>query len=131
MLAEESSLIDRQDTASTSTIAAIRPPRKTVPWKKILCNGPVWALAVAKFGYYYSFFMTVTWMPTYLREMGMSEHLAVRMYFFSDSITLLILCVTCKFHQSLPIYISNYNLFFIISLSIVKSPSSFFFIYLL
>ena len=53
-----------------------RPPRITIPWKKILCNGPVWALAVAKFGYYYSFFMTVTWMPTYLREMGMSEHLA-------------------------------------------------------
>ena len=77
---EESSLIDRQDTASTSTIAAIRPPRKTVPWKKILCNGPVWALAVAKFGYYYSFFMTVTWMPTYLREMGMSEHLAVSLF---------------------------------------------------
>ena len=47
-----------------------------IPWGKILCNLPVWALAIAKFGYYYSFFLTVTWMPTYLGEMGMDEHTA-------------------------------------------------------
>ena len=47
-----------------------------IPWRKIFCSGAVWALGVAKFGYYYSFFMTVTWMPTYLEELGWQEHTA-------------------------------------------------------
>lgn len=59
-----------QDTLST------RRRDVSIPWKRILCNGPVWALAVAKFGYYYSFFYSVTWMPTILEEMGMDKYVA-------------------------------------------------------
>jgi MFS family permease len=68
----------RTDGAAAAAAAAAANHRKkmVIPWGRILCNGPVWALAVAKFGYYYSFFFSVTWMPTILEEMGMDKYVA-------------------------------------------------------
>ena len=54
-------------------------PVEDVPWGEILSARPVWALGVAKFGFYYSFFLVVTWLPSYLHEMGMNEHTSAYM----------------------------------------------------
>ena len=58
-------------------------PSEDVPWGEILTSTPVWALGIAKFGFYYSFFMIVTWLPSYLHEMGMKEHTAAYMSYWN------------------------------------------------
>ena len=50
-----------------------------VPWGEILGAAAVWALGFSKFGFYYSFFLVVTWLPSYLHEMGMEQSLAAYM----------------------------------------------------
>ena len=59
-----------------------------IPWGRILCNSAVWALALAKFGYYYSFFYSVTWMPTILEELGMDKYVAA----YSSAIPFFVTC---------------------------------------
>ena len=76
---QQQSSSSSSSSSSASSQPTIRAPRLIIPWSKILCNGPVWALAVGKFGYYYSFFMVVTWLPTYLGEMGMDKYTAAYM----------------------------------------------------
>ena len=81
---ENDSLIDKKSIQnpmhSEKTIDPEKvTPSEDVPWGEILTSTPVWALGIAKFGFYYSFFMVVTWLPSYLHEMGMKEHTAAYM----------------------------------------------------
>ena len=81
---ENDSLIDKKSIQnpmhSEKTIDPEKvTPSEDVPWGVILTSTPVWALGIAKFGFYYSFFMIVTWLPSYLHEMGMKEHTAAYM----------------------------------------------------
>ena len=80
---ENDSLIDKSIQNPIYSEKTIDPekvtPSEDVPWGEILTSTPVWALGIAKFGFYYSFFMIVTWLPSYLHEMGMKEHTAAYM----------------------------------------------------
>ena len=81
-----------------------KPHHLVIPWSRILCNGPVWALGIAKFAYYYSFFMVVTWMPTYLGEMGMDEHTAA----YASAIPFAVTCPAIIFFGWLAYHLTNH-----------------------
>jgi sugar phosphate permease len=81
-----------------------KPHHLVIPWSRILCNGPVWALGIAKFAYYYSFFMVVTWMPTYLGEMGMDEHTAA----YASATPFAVTCPAIIFFGWLAYHLTNH-----------------------
>lgn len=58
--------------------AAAHGERETLPWRQVLRRGPVWALMIAMFANNWTYFLFLSWLPTYmvkvhgfsLREMG-------------------------------------------------------------
>ncbi|KAL8541166.1 hypothetical protein ACS0TY_002438 [Phlomoides rotata] len=45
-----------------------REPVSSIPWKKILSKGPVWALIISHFCHNWGTFILLTWMPTYYNQ---------------------------------------------------------------
>ncbi|KAG0500263.1 hypothetical protein HPP92_000335 [Vanilla planifolia] len=64
-----------------------------VPWKKMMCSLPIWAIVVNNFSFHYALYMLMNWLPTYyelglklsLQEMGSSKMLPYfNMFIFSN-----------------------------------------------
>ncbi|MBV9231781.1 MAG: MFS transporter, partial [Chloroflexi bacterium] len=58
----EIALINRGRTTST----AARTANPAVPWRKVLLSKDIWALSITQFIYGYTFWIYLTWLPTYL-----------------------------------------------------------------
>ncbi len=52
----------------TSTTPADAPQQVAIPWRQILASPDVWLLTFAYFAYGYTFWIYLTWLPTYLTE---------------------------------------------------------------
>ena len=52
----------------TSTTPADAPQQQAIPWGQILASPSVWLLTFAYFCYGYTFWIYITWLPTYLTE---------------------------------------------------------------
>jgi sugar phosphate permease len=52
----------------TSTTPADAPQQQAIPWGQILASPDVWLLTFAYFAYGYTFWIYLTWLPTYLTE---------------------------------------------------------------
>ncbi|PKA59752.1 putative anion transporter 7 [Apostasia shenzhenica] len=64
-----------------------------VPWKKIICSLPVWAIVANNFTFHYALYILMNWLPTYfelglqlsLQDMGSSKMLPYfNMFVFSN-----------------------------------------------
>ncbi len=58
---------------TTSTRPAEPPQQHAIPWRQILASPDVWLLTLAYFAYGYTFWIYITWLPTYLTD---ARHLA-------------------------------------------------------
>ncbi|CAI9764851.1 unnamed protein product [Fraxinus pennsylvanica] len=45
-----------------------KEPVSEIPWKRILCKAPVWALIISHFCHNWGTFILLTWMPTYYNQ---------------------------------------------------------------
>ena len=53
---------------ATSTRPAEAPQQHGIPWRQILASPDVWLLTLAYFAYGYTFWIYITWLPTYLTD---------------------------------------------------------------
>jgi sugar phosphate permease len=53
---------------NTSTTPADAPQQQAIPWRQILASPDVWLLTFAYFCYGYTFWIYITWLPTYLTD---------------------------------------------------------------
>lgn len=66
---------------------------KNIPWKRIMCSLPVWAIVVNNFTFHYALYVLMNWLPTYfeqglqlsLEEMGTHKMIPyLNMFVFSN-----------------------------------------------
>jgi sugar phosphate permease len=53
---------------ASATTAAEAPQQRAIPWRQILTSPDVWLLTLAYFAYGYTFWIYITWLPTYLTD---------------------------------------------------------------
>lgn len=61
-------ITDKEKAYLKEQITNVRKDKKKIPWRKILTNGPLWALVVAQIGHDWGFFAMVTDLPKYFKE---------------------------------------------------------------
>lgn len=69
--------VNRQELDYIHGAASIRPAepaqQQAIPWGQILASPDVWLLTLAYFAYGYTFWIYITWLPTYLTD---ARHIA-------------------------------------------------------
>jgi sugar phosphate permease len=57
-----------RDQPAEPTVAAVKQPSLSVPWKRFFSNRSVWLLCLQYACLSYGFWFYLTWLPTYIRE---------------------------------------------------------------
>jgi ACS family D-galactonate transporter-like MFS transporter len=63
--------VNKQELDYIRGTASLRPDasqQQTIPWRQILASSDVWLLTLAYFAYGYTFWIYITWLPTYLTD---------------------------------------------------------------
>ncbi len=69
---EDVSGVNRQELeyirGASGATPADEPQQHAIPWRQILASSDVWLLTLTYFAYGYTFWIYITWLPTYLTE---------------------------------------------------------------
>ncbi|EPS64644.1 hypothetical protein M569_10135, partial [Genlisea aurea] len=64
----EDATLSSEERKLISSSSVSKEPVSSIPWKKILSKGPVWALIASHFCHNWGTFILLTWMPTYYNQ---------------------------------------------------------------